>query len=175
MSLTESIVELIDLRSFSNLWYWIALAVTWSSAAHWTLGVPYDMLVRARRRGGQAEADFVAVLGANVNRILSVSGAVGYFLLGFVSFILVSLAILGFFYRVEFAQAVFLLLFPLSFVAALSVRTAHRIAANRPEGAALYKAVIHLRLWTQGIGILAIFVTAFWGMLHNVNFGSFPG
>ncbi len=43
--------------SFSNLWYWIALAVMWSSTSHWVLGVPYDMIQRARREGGQAEAD----------------------------------------------------------------------------------------------------------------------
>ena len=43
----QSIFELIDMRSFSNLWYWIALAVMWSTASHWVLGVPWDMVIRA--------------------------------------------------------------------------------------------------------------------------------
>ena len=36
---------------------WIVLAVAWSSASHWVLGVPFDMVMRARRQGGQAAAD----------------------------------------------------------------------------------------------------------------------
>ncbi|MCU0909379.1 MAG: component of SufBCD complex, partial [Rhodobacteraceae bacterium] len=27
-----TVFEVIDMRSFSNLWYWIGLAVLWSSA-----------------------------------------------------------------------------------------------------------------------------------------------
>ena len=41
--------EVIDMRSFSNLWYWVALAVLWSSASHWVMGIPHDMIYRARR------------------------------------------------------------------------------------------------------------------------------
>ena len=45
----DSVFEVIDLRSFSNLWYWIGLAVFWSSVSHWILGVPYDSIMRAKR------------------------------------------------------------------------------------------------------------------------------
>ena len=61
MDWTRLIFDLIDLRSFSNLWYWIALAVAWSSASHWVLGIPYDMVLRARRMGGQAEQDLTDI------------------------------------------------------------------------------------------------------------------
>ena len=57
MDLIDTLVELIDMRSFSNLWFWIALAVVWSSASHWILGVPIDLVYRAGRIGGQAERD----------------------------------------------------------------------------------------------------------------------
>jgi hypothetical protein len=50
----SNVFEVIDMRSFSSLWYWIALAVMWSSASHYVLGVPFDLVQRARRRGGQA-------------------------------------------------------------------------------------------------------------------------
>ena len=53
MDLHLRIFEVIDMRSFSNLWYWIMLAVIWSSTSHWVLGVPHDMFIRARRQGGQ--------------------------------------------------------------------------------------------------------------------------
>jgi hypothetical protein len=45
----DLVTEVIDLRSFSNLWYWIVLAILWSSLSHWTLGVPYHIVTRARR------------------------------------------------------------------------------------------------------------------------------
>ena len=45
----DTVFEVIDMRSFSNLWYWIGLAVLWSSVSHWVLGVPYDSILRAKR------------------------------------------------------------------------------------------------------------------------------
>ena len=64
------VFELIDLRSFSNLWYWIMLGVVWSMASHWVLGVPFDMIQRARRDGGQAEQDLEALVRINTQRML---------------------------------------------------------------------------------------------------------
>ena len=46
------------MRSFSNLWYWIALAVLWSTVSHWVLGVPFDMVQRAApATAGRRETD----------------------------------------------------------------------------------------------------------------------
>jgi hypothetical protein len=61
----ENVFELIDMRSFSNLWYWIALAVVWSTASHWVLGVPFDLITRARRKGGVVEQDLKTLLRIN--------------------------------------------------------------------------------------------------------------
>ena len=57
MNWYQMLFDLIDMRSFSNLWYWIALGVIWSSASHWVLGVPYDMINRARRDEGAVRSD----------------------------------------------------------------------------------------------------------------------
>ena len=54
MDAFRAIFELIDMRSFSSLWFWILLAVTWSTASHWVIGVPYDLIQRARRTGPEA-------------------------------------------------------------------------------------------------------------------------
>ena len=105
--------EMMDLRSFSNLWFWIALAVMWSSASHRVLGVPYDMVVRAARKQGQAEIDLHDMVRINVNRILYIVEAAGIWLLSFICFGLTSLAILGWGYEAEIAQALFLLGFPM--------------------------------------------------------------
>ncbi|MCB1331390.1 MAG: component of SufBCD complex, partial [Maritimibacter sp.] len=156
----SAVFELIDMRSFSNLWYWIALAVVWSTTSHWVLGVPYDMVQRAARHGGEAEQDLEDMVRININRLLYIAGVSGLWLLGIVSAFITSLAILGFWYGVEFAQAVFLLAAPMTIVGVLSLGTARTIRAQDLAGAALRKRMLRHRIQTQFVGMLAIFVTA---------------
>ena len=113
MDLRDAIFEMIDMRSFSNLWSWIGLAATWASAAYIIIGVPYSMLNRARRYGGQAEEDLASMVRLRVNRIVLVQGTAGAVAFGIGSFVLTALAMLGFVYDVEFCQAVFMLFLPL--------------------------------------------------------------
>ncbi len=175
MDWTKLIFDLIDFRSFSNLWYWIALAVTWSSASHWVLGIPYDMVLRARRAGGQAEADLEAITRVNVSRILYIVREAGAILVSMLAFALTTLALLGFVYRVEFCQAVFLIAAPLSVVGAISVANARQIEAGAERGEALRRRLALHRVMVQVIGMVSIFVTAFWGMLQNFNVPILPG
>ncbi len=169
MNWTQTIFEVIDMRSFSNLWYWIALAVVWSSASHWVLGVPFDLIQRANRSGGQAQTDLEDLVRVNVNRILYIGRTSGLWLLGFVCFVLTALGMLGFWYYIEFAQAVFLLALPMSVVGALSLSSAHMIEEKAPVGTDLHRRLIRHRVWTQFIGMLSIFVTAMWGMYQNIS------
>lgn len=166
---TQILFDLIDLRSFSNLWYWIALAVTWSSASHWVLGIPYDMVLRARRLGGAAEADLDAIARINITRMLYIVHEAGLFLMALAAFVLTTLALLGFIYAVEFCQAVFLLAAPLAIVALMSLATAHRIRNHDEHGEALHRRLALHRIAVQILGMVSIFLTAFWGMLQNFN------
>lgn len=159
------------MRSFSNLWFWIALAVVWSSASHWVLGVPFDLVQRARRIEGQAMTDLEDLTRINVNRLLYISRVSGLWLMGFSCFLLTSLAILGFVYGVEFAQAVFLLGFPMSMVGLLNLSTARLIETEEARGEVLCKRLTRCRLYTQMIGTVSIFVTALWGMFQNLSIG----
>lgn len=171
----QQLIELIDLRSFSNLWFWIALAVMWSSASHWVLGVPFDMVSRARRAGGQAEQDLQDIVRVNVNRMLMIVQVSGLWLMGFTTFALTGFAILGWFYEVEFAQALFLLTFPMSMVAFLSLRAAHKLDATGASGEDLRRILTRHRMVTQMIGVVSIFVTAVWGMMQNMSIGVLGG
>jgi len=174
LSILDTVFELIDLRSFSNLWFWIALAVTWSTASHWVLGVPWDMAMRARRGlGAAAMADFEDMVRINTGRLLFVAEQSGTLLAGLTTFILSSLAILGFGYGNEFSQALFLLGFPLTGVGILSLRTAQRIRAEATRGEALIARLGRHRLAVQVIGMVSIFVTAMWGMYRNMAVGPF--
>ncbi|MFZ5961758.1 component of SufBCD complex [Thalassococcus sp. BH17M4-6] len=168
------VFEVIDMRSFSNLWFWIALAVMWSSASHWVLGVPFDMVGRARKHGGQSEIDLEDMVRINANRILFIASEAGLWILAFACFVLTALAVLGFVYWVEMAQAVFFLSFPMAIVALLSVATAHRIREEGAQGALLHKRLGRQRIYTQIVGMISIFVTSLWGMYQNLS-ASFLG
>lgn len=177
MSVTDTIFDLIDMRSFSNLWYWIALAVTWSSTSHWVLGVPFDMVLRARRKGGQAAEDLVTITRVNVGRLMYIGREGGLVLAVLISFVLTSLALLGFWYRFEFAQAIFLLAFPLSIVGMKSLAAARAIERRLEQGNSDADTVARMlarhRFWVQVIGMMAITVTAFYGMLQNFHMSVF--
>ncbi len=171
----NSVFELIDMRSFSNLWYWVALAVFWSSASHYVLGVPFDMVARARRHGGQPAQDLDDMVRINVNRLLYIGRVAGPWLVGITSFLLTSLALLGFVYRIEFCQAVFMLALPMVLLGFLRVRTAERIAGRDVHGPELWRQLTRHRFWTQALGILSIFLTATWGMYQNMTVGVLGG
>jgi len=164
----KTVFEVIDMRSFSNLWYWIGLAVIWSTTSHWVLGVPYDMVTRARRNGGQAEQDLQDMVRINCNRFVFIGHLAGVWLLAFDSMIIAVLATLGFWYGVEFAQALFLFVFPLSVVGLISFAAARRISADMPRGELLHRRLTRHRILIQVIGMLSVFVTAMWGMYQNL-------
>jgi hypothetical protein len=165
---TTVLFEVINFRSFSNLWYWIMLAVLWSSASHWVLGVPFDMIQRAKRHGGQALADLQDMVRINVSRLLYIEDVAGLWLVGFLTFLLTALTLLAFWYWVEFAQAVVLIALPMTLVGVMSVGAARRIAQEAPEGEALFRRLARHRFWVQVVGMLSIFVTAMFGMYQNL-------
>ncbi|MGA9251626.1 MAG: component of SufBCD complex [Roseobacter sp.] len=175
MDIYSSIFELIDMRSFSNLWFWIALAVMWSTASHWVLGVPFDMLQRAKRGGGQAEIDLQDMVRINTNRMLYIARVSGLWLLGLTCFLLSTLALTGFMYGLEIAQALFLLGFPMSVVGIMSLSTARLLEQEEFQIDKIYKRLQRHRLYTQMVGVVSIFVTALWGMYQNLSIGALGG
>ncbi|SMH55325.1 component of SufBCD complex [Maritimibacter sp. HL-12] len=171
----SAVFELIDMRSFSNLWYWIALAVVWSTTSHWVIGVPWDMVQRAARHGGDAERDLEDMVRINVNRLFYIANISGLWLVMLAAGLLTSLALLGFWYWIEFAQAVFLLAGPLTIVGALSLRSARLIRAGELTGAPLRKRMHRHRVQTQFVGMFSVFITAMWGMYQNMSLGVLGG
>lgn len=176
----STVFETIDMRSFSNLWFWIALAVLWSSTSHYVLGVPWDTVLRARKEGGEdgqgaAVDDMNALVGINIRRILHIADESGLMLTAIASFVLSASLLMGWLYDREFAQAIFLLAVPLTLVWLLSVRTARRIDAAALAGAPLIKRLYRHRLAVQIIGMVSIFVTAIWGMYQNMSASALGG
>jgi len=164
----ELIFVLIDMRSFSSLWYWIMVAVLWSSVSHWVLGLPVDLINRARKHGAEAAADMTAISQINARRMLYISRTGGLWVIGFTFFLLTLLCLLAVVYRVELAQAVLLMFAPMVLVAYLSLRLALRIETEAPTEAHLVRLLMRHRFMVQLIGMIAIFVTALFGMYHNL-------
>ncbi|MEO0751076.1 MAG: component of SufBCD complex [Pseudomonadota bacterium] len=173
MDIYTEIFELIDMRSFSNLWFWIMLAVIWSTTSHWVLGVPWDMVTRARRAEDAQKLDDVEVLvRINTRRISNIADETGLLMAGFGCFVLTMLVLLGFIYDHEFSQALFLMGFPMSIVGLICVASSRRILGEDLRGEDLYKMMSRHRMTTQIVGVVSIFVTGLWGMLQNLNFSA---
>jgi len=166
--------RLIETNSFSSIWFWILVAVAWSSASHWILGVPSDLVQRARQEGGNSLERVHELLHINVSRIKNIQKNAGLATATLASFFLTGFAILGFVYWIEFFQAVFMLSFPMVFVGLLNIRAAHKVHDTLPADDDLFKMFRRLRLSIQFIGLLSIFVTSVWGMLFVITYSSFP-
>jgi uncharacterized membrane protein YecN with MAPEG domain len=165
----DTLLDVIDLRSFSNLWFWIVLAVLWSSISHWVIGVPFDMVGRARQQGGEAERDLEELVRINSNRIQYIVTESGLWIAAILSAVLTGLVLLGFVYDIELAQAVFLLAFPMTLVGLLGVHTSYKVQNGEGQGEALWRRMRIHRVITQFIGMASIFITAIWGMSQNLS------
>ena len=164
MDWQTSLLAFIDTRSFSNVWFWIVLAVMWSSLSHYVLGVPYDMVTRARREGGAALQDLEAVVAAQVNRRLHVAAASGPWLAALAAFGLTVLALLGFVYGLELGQALLLLILPATAVGAMGLAAARRLARAPLAGEALCAFLSRQRLFVQLMGVGSILLTTMWAV-----------
>lgn len=119
--------------------------------------------------------DIETLVRINIGRILNIAEVSGLFMVGLVTAGLTTLFALGAFYGVEFAQAIFLMAFPMSFVGLMSIHTAMKIRDDNPVGDALFAVLRRHRFLTQLIGMISIFVTAMWGMYQNLVTGPLGG
>lgn len=169
LTLLDNILTIIDLRTFSNIWYWFAVAVTWAVVSSWIMGVPFDMIVRARRNGGDALNDLDALFQIHVRRLILIDDRLGPWIVGLVCFALSGLAMMGFYYQVELAQGILLIGFPLTVVGVISMRHARRCHINPPALENLTADLLKLRIFIQIIGMISIFFTALYGMYFNLS------
>lgn len=156
----------IDVRSFDNVWYWFAVAAFWTAAGSRALGIPFAMAGRARRRGGQEAADLDALAAIAARRAAGLARAAAVPAVALASCGLSMLAVLGFRYGSEFAQAAFLLAMPAALLGLLRMRLALRLERERLTGEALWRALSRHRAATQALGAVSILLAAFWGALR---------
>jgi hypothetical protein len=172
-NMIDLIVENLDLRSFSNLWYWLVLAAVWSTTSYYPLGIPYEMVQKARFKGGAYEMHVRNLLSVQSFRAQMALDRNGPLLAGAVAFLLGVLIAAGFILGVEFAQAVALIAIPISLVMALRLRLAQAMAEQPQDFAEIYRRLSWHRRFVQLIGVVAIVTTSFWGTFVNFKLGTF--
>jgi hypothetical protein len=166
---TDAFSRVIDLRTFASIWYWLAVIVTWSVASNWLIGVPFDMLFRARKYGTQELADLEALVDINVRRIVAFDKSLGPWLTGLVAFFLAVLGMTGFYYNLELAQGLFILAAPLTLVVVINLRLAYQLYQAPLHHSELVRKLFAVRLWTQVIAMVTLFFTAMYGMYYAIN------
>jgi hypothetical protein len=169
LAFLENIFSLINMRSFSSVWFWVVLALYWSAASQFVLGASFDLITRARRDQGQNLHDLEMLVGIHIRRKLSLMRRAGHWIVAFAAAVLTLIVILAFVYWLEFAQAVFLLVFPMTLVRLMELRMSFRIERESLQGDKLCRALLRHRFWVQLMGVIAIFVTAVWGMLYVLS------
>jgi len=153
------VFALFRFDSFFSIWYWVLMVTVWTLVCHSTLGVPHDMILRATRAPDVADrVETLARIAAE--RRAGLADAVGVPLAAVAGFALAMLAALGFWSRVEFAAAAFVILFPLALVTIGEVRLARQVRAGRLTGDALRRGIARQRALNQGVAVLAIFAAA---------------
>ncbi len=135
---------------------------------HWIIGVPVDVIFRARRHGGEAADELREYLIINLRRFARLIDGAGVWLFGFVCFVLTCLLTIGFFYGIELAQAFFCIALPLTIVGGMNLRLIQRLQEEVPPAEELANLLLRHRFWLQVVSVAAIFATAMYGMYHNL-------
>ncbi len=165
-TMTEEIfVDLFQTKSFDDIWYWLLLAVAWSLTTHWTMGVGNHDAREAQEKGGKYMSNFETLVGIYCQRIEASIVKYGSSVILVCTFLLASLATLGFWFWILFAQAMFILVFPLCLTTLVSIVFASRQVRDPAEGKELLKRYRKLRLLKQAIGVFAISTASFWGAI----------
>ncbi|MCR9086552.1 MAG: component of SufBCD complex [Rhodobacteraceae bacterium] len=167
-----SVFDLIDLRSFSSLWYWVLVALTWARVTQAPLGVPYDMVERAGRSAAAGE-DLLVMARLQVRRRRAMATRQGAVLVGLWAFVLSVLTGLTFWYGSELSFSLLLLAAPLAWVTWMTQRAARDLAATGPDVDAVRLRLRRLKRWIQAVALITVFITAVVGMYYNLVNSSF--
>lgn len=148
-------IDLLASARFDSLWYWVLHLTVWTVVCSRTLGVPNNMLLRARHDpDAAARVDLLAGIAAE--RVAGVADLGGPAIAAATGFALAGLAGLGFWSGIEVAQALFFLVAPLAAVGYSLVRLALWVRQSRVVGPRLVLALSWRRVCHQTIAILAV-------------------
>lgn len=170
----------MDARSFGSVWFWIVIVLIWGDSGRVVLGVPADVVNRARRDPkGDAGLALLDWLTLTLPRWRFRRGE-GAILLGIGAFALTSLLVLGFGYGLQLAQAASLLGVPLVLLFLMRLRLAQRlwpVMASAQDGrvapdeatAQVLRLIVRHRRLVLMLSIFAVGATALWGSIWQLS------
>ncbi|MEM8553938.1 MAG: hypothetical protein AAGF71_03825 [Pseudomonadota bacterium] len=164
-----TLLSTLSTEAFSSLWYWVLLAIVWSRATNAPMGFPLDFYDSARQSEESDDSETFALIRLSVARQIGIWAQAGPMLVGGWMFVLSGLLVISVTFRIELAQALLCLLVPLALMQALVLRTAHQMWTMSPEVEPLLIKIKNLRRKVQVLALLAIFVTALYGMVFNLR------
>ncbi|MEO0388213.1 MAG: hypothetical protein AAF281_11895 [Pseudomonadota bacterium] len=171
----DDLRRLMDFDSLWTLWFWITHVMAWSLTSHFTMGVPFDMVVQANReqnKNGPWTTHCDAMIRASIFRLNAVFDRFGTAIVATWSFLIASLATSGVFFQIEFALALVTLLGPLTIIFSLTTWQARRMGAADLSPAGLRDGVRRLRFWNQVCGVVGIVLAAtaaVWNIARTVT------
>tara|TARA_B000000460_G_scaffold102768_1_gene72069 strand:+ start:315 stop:890 length:576 start_codon:yes stop_codon:yes gene_type:complete len=178
----DGLISFLDSRSFGSIWFWLALVGMWSATGRNVIGVPVEVLAAARRASvrdaseeGLAAITLLDWLSLTLPR-WQLGRREGAIVSGVTTFLLTSLAILGFGYELEMAQALALLMAPFMALFWMRVRLARRLipllqAGQAGETPIADVAAGAVRLMNRHrrlvllLSVVSVAATALWGAL----------
>lgn len=166
--------QVLDMRAFSSLWYWLLLGLVWTRVMQAPLGVPVEMLRAARRGPGQARSDALALARIEARHRMGALRALGAWRVAGWYCLLSALAVLAIGHAMEAAQATLLIAAPIGVVRWLGARAAARVAEGDADEEARLAALARLRWQVQAVGLVSVFLSAVFGMVHNLVSGVLP-
>ena len=152
--------EFLSFSTFSSVWYWIFLAIAWSSRTHWTIGVPFDSIVRADKLGGTWESDLDAIAHAMSARFALLAGQGGPWIIGIAAFFLTGLITASVLTENEMVRGLTALALPMAIVEFGDVRLALRIHRTGLLGHDLRRAIVWRRFLNQVTGLFSLTLAA---------------
>ena len=164
--MADILFSALDFQGFRSIWFWVLLTLTWISVSHWTLGVPFDAILRADKRGAPFDGHVDAIAAAHAARYASVMDRAGPWIVGIVTFLLTMLAMVAFGFLIELAQAGFVYLAPIALITGKDVMFGRRVAAQGLAGVQLRQALVWQRFFTQLIGVAILAAAVVFLMAH---------
>lgn len=173
----DGILTLLDSRSFGAIWFWVLLLFAWSLAGRRVLGVPSDVFGSVGKSASLPGDDPAAMLLLDWLSLTlpcrNIGRGEGALLLGLGAFVLTTLAVLGFEYGLEMAQALVLLMLPFALLFLAEMRLARRLAevlrqaesggsVNR-AGAEAARLMRRHRLLITVLSVIVVALTALYG------------
>lgn len=162
MSAPFAAILMLDPGAFDSLWYWLFVILFWAQATARVLGVPVALIDRAAAGDGAAMAEGAPILARECARRRSGAGRARPWQAAVVGFGLALLAVLGFGYGLEIAQAGVLILGPAALGTLREAVLVRDLAALDADAEPWPLLRAHRRAM-RALAILSVAVAAFWG------------